>query len=135
MTRLQRSEGGVAVASDDQLLARLRDLVLVDIDALLAGVDAAEQAALVVAYAADLHEALRRAQDRFESLVAGTGGRRAFAVVELSPAQRGEERAAELAARSQAGLATRAVELRMAACMAEPCGQLLPRLIDAERRR
>ena len=59
---------------DEALLTRLRDLALVDIEALLAGASGEHYAELLTTYAEDLCHALEVARARARALVAAAGG-------------------------------------------------------------
>src|SRR5688572_3298909 len=80
----------VPVADPDEALStRLRDLALVELDALTAS--AAAPADLVAAYADDVADALREARTRITALRATLGGADPLSVLELAPRQRASD--------------------------------------------
>lgn len=128
------ADGG-AGADDDALLARLRDLALVDLDALVSGLADDAAAELVAAHADDLADALSCARRRLAELRAPLVASDPLAMLDL-PAhvrRRGDGRnAAERAAEQ---IAARAAAARMLARLDDLIAPLISRYFAAERRR
>ncbi len=123
---------GAAVPVDDEALAsRLRDLALVELDALVAG----GSAALVAAYADDVADALREARVRIAVLRGALGGADPLALVELPPRQRASDAGIAGVERARARLVAQAEAARALAGLAELAAALAPRLFEADRRR
>jgi hypothetical protein len=125
----------VAGDPDEALAARLRDLTLVTLDALCAGKDGADGAALAAAYGEDVADALREARVRLAALRQTQAGPDPLNVLELAPRQRASDAAAAGAGRAQDRLVTQADAARRFARLAELAAALLPRLFEADRRR
>ncbi|HTM20205.1 MAG TPA: hypothetical protein VL172_06855 [Kofleriaceae bacterium] len=122
--------------SDGDLGARLRDLALVEVDALLAGTDGDQRAALLAAYVDDLEDALAAARDRMAALVAEiAGGPDPLAVIDADAASRVRDGGVDLARRAQARLDGRARACRALAALDQLARSVVPRLIEAERQR
>jgi hypothetical protein len=120
--------------ADEALLTRLRDLALVDLDALLIGASGDQYARLLVAHAEDLEDALREARRRAQEL------QRQIAVDPLtlldgSYQARARDGGRDAAERSAKKLATRAQAARALARLDDLAGNLFPRLLEADRRR
>ena len=114
--------------ADDRLLGRLRQLSLVELDALVAGAGPERRAELLEAYAGDLADALARARARMGELVA--------TIAKGAPAAtRAKSGATESSGRLAARLDERAEACRDLARLDEACALLLPRLIEIDRRR
>jgi hypothetical protein len=122
-------------SDDDALLMRLRDLSLVDLDALLAGTSGDEYADLVVTYALDLEDALRAARTRALDLVRTLGGADPLAQLDTSPAARARDGGREAAERTARRLTARAQAARALARLDDLTAGLYPKLIEADRRR
>ena len=122
------------LTADERLLARLRQLALVEPDALLFGAAEPQRGRLVRAHAEEIAEALGCARARMAELVASiAGGPDPLGVVAAAPAVRargGAEGGSRLAAR----LLERAEAARALARLDEACARLLPRLLDLDRR-
>jgi len=112
--------------TDELLSARLRDLALVELDAL---------GALAPAYADDVADALREARARIAALRTQLGGADPLAVVDATPRQRGSDAGAAGAERARDRLLTQAEAARALARLAELAAALVPRLFEADRRR
>ncbi len=112
---------------DEQLSARLRDLALVDLDAL--------GAQLVAAYADDVADALREARTRLTALRGQLAGPDPLNVLETTPRQRASDAGAAGAVRSAERLASQAEAARAFARLAELVAALAPKLFAADRRR
>jgi len=130
---------GVAAAPggepDEALSARLRDLALVDLDALCAGADGERATALVGAYADDVADALREARVRLAALRAALGGPEPLNVLDITSRQRASDSGIAGAARVRERLTQQAEAARAFARLAELAGGLVERLFAAERRR
>jgi uncharacterized protein (DUF433 family) len=121
---------------DEELLARLRDLSLVDIDTLLAGTSGEQYAELLTAYGEDLQDALRCARQRMSELLREvSGGPDPMAIAEMTPAVRARDGGREVAQRVAGRLEGRAAACRALARLDDLTAQLLPRLLEADRRR
>ena len=120
---------------DEALSARLRDLVLVDLDALAAGQGAASATALVAAYADDVVDALREARVRIAELRGKLGGADPLNVLEATPRQRASDAGTVGAGRAAERLVGQAEAARALARLAELAAQLAPKLFAADRRR
>jgi len=112
--------------NDELLSARLRDLALVELDAL---------GGLVGAYADDVGDALREARTRIAALRAQLAGADPLAVVDAPARQRGSEAGASGAGRARDRLLAQAEAARALARLAELAAALVPRLFEADRRR
>ena len=110
----------------ERLLERLRELALVDLDALVAG----EDASLLGAYIADLEDALGQARaairDAHRELGAGPDP---LGLLDLGP-----ERRARTEGDPGSRLAARAAARRELALLEELVRGVLPRLLEADRR-
>lgn len=120
---------------DDALLTRLRDLALVDLDALTTGLGDEDAAAMTAAHADDIAEALATARRRIAELRAPLSGADPLALLDLPTAtkRRGDSR--ESAARAADQLALRAAAARLLARLDDLIAPLVPRYFAAERRR
>lgn len=124
-----------AGAADELLLLRLRDLSLVELEALL-GADPARDRALLEAFAEDIEHALEQARLRMAELEAGAGrGPEPLASVRVGAAARGRGAGADAAARLARRLLARAETRRLLARYDELLARLVPRLFEADRRR
>ena len=124
--------GGHLLDVDEALSARLRDLALVDIDALLAGEHAPD---LVAAFADDVADALREARTRIAALRSQLGGADPLAVLDVSTRQRASDAGAAGVDRLRARLVAQADASRALARLADLAAGLVPRLFEADRRR
>jgi hypothetical protein len=117
-----------------QLLARLEDLALVEVDTLIAGLDEAAAAEMLGALVGDLEHALGEARDVIrEAHGAFTGGADPLGLLDHGPearSQGGETAIAEASAR----LAERAAARHEIARLEEIVRAVLPRLLQADRR-
>jgi len=121
---------------DETLLARLRDLSLVDLDALLAGASGDQYADLLTAYGEDLQDALVCARARMAELMADVaGGPDPMGVAEMPAETRARDGGRSLADRTVSRLVGRAAACRALARLDENTARLLPRLFEADRRR
>jgi hypothetical protein len=135
VTTAQIGEPGVTSELDDALSSRLRDLALVELDALTLGLDDARAATLVAAYADDCVAALREARTRIAALRGELGGTDPLAILEVAPRQRASEAGVAGAQRSRDRLLVHAAAARAAARLQELAAGLVERLFAAERRR
>lgn len=122
-------------ATDEQLLTRLRDLSLVDLDALLAGTEGEQYNALLDTYAEDLIDALQKARARARELLEVARGADPLVLVDAAPSTRARDGGREAAEGIMQRLADRAAALRALARIDDITGQLIPRLFEADRRR
>jgi hypothetical protein len=122
---------GGAPDPDEALSTRLRDLALVELDALIAG----DRAALIGAYADDVADALREARARMAALRAQLGGADPLGVLDVAGRQRASDAGVAGAERIRARLAAQAEAARALARLADLASALVPRLFEADRRR
>lgn len=120
---------------DDALLMRLRDLSLVDLDALLAGAAGDEYADLVVTYAQDLEDALRAARARATEHLRVLAGADPLATLDATPTSRAKDGGREAADRTARRLTARAQAARSLGRLDDLAASLYPKLIEADRRR
>jgi hypothetical protein len=121
--------------SDAALLTRLRDLALVDVDSLLAGAGDSQYRRLLTTFAADLQHALDAARARMAELLALVGaGPDPLAVVDLPAQRRAGDAGQEAGVRATTRLAERAIACRALAIFDDLTGQLLPKLLELDRR-
>ena len=125
----------MTTTDDDLLLMRLRDLSLVDLDALLAGTGGGEYAELVATYALDLEDALRAARARAGELLRTLTGGDPLALLDANPASRARDGGREAAERTAKRLMARAHAARALGRLDDLTAGLYPRLIEADRRR
>ena len=123
--------GGGAPDPDEALSARLRDLALVDLEALVVG----GRQDLVSAYADDVADALREARTRMAALRTQLGGADPLNVLDLPARQRASDTAAAGANRVREKLAVQADAARGLARLADLSAALVPKLFEADRRR
>ncbi len=121
------------VDSDEALSTRLRDLALVDIDALVAGTR--EPGALISAFAEDVADALREARTRIGVLRAVLGGADPLNILDATVRQRASDAGAAGADRIRARLGTQAEAARALARLSDLAAGLAPKLFEADRRR
>jgi len=120
---------------DDALIMRLRDLALVDIDALLAGADGEAYAELLVIHAEDLEDALRTARTRAAELTRTITGVDPLVLLDSGFAVRARDGGRDAADRTARRLAARAAACRALARLDDLAAGLYPRLVEADRRR
>lgn len=123
---------GHAPDVDEALSTRLRDLALVEIDALIAGDHAGE---LVAAFADDVADALREARTRIAALRGQLGGADPLSVLDAAPHQRASDAGLAGVGRIRARLAAQADAARALARLADLAAGLVPKLFEADRRR
>jgi len=117
---------------DEALSTRLRDLALVEIDALIVG-DRAQE--LVAAFADDVVDALREARTRIAALRSQLGGADPLSVLDTAPHQRASDAGAAGVDRIRTRLAAQADAARALARLADLAAGLVPKLFEADRRR
>jgi hypothetical protein len=116
--------------ADEALSARLRDLALVELDALVA----AGRPELIGAYADDVVDALREARTRIASLRAALGGADPLNVLDATARQIASDGGAG-AARVRDRLVSQADAARSLGRLADLASALVPKLFEADRRR
>ncbi len=122
---------GAALDNEQFVLARLRDLALVELESLLVGTAGQERSELLATYIADLADALRRVRDLIHTLLEGTR-QEPLRIVEHSSSERSGELGRASAIRSVQGLRDRASLLRRVAVLDELAACVLGKLIEAE---
>jgi hypothetical protein len=116
---------------DEALSTRLRDLALVDLDALSAG-----NHALVAAFADDVAHALGEARARIGTLRGQLGGSsEPLNVLDATARQRAADTAPSGAERARERLTAQAEAARTLARLADLAAPLIPKLFEADRRR
>jgi hypothetical protein len=121
--------------ADEALSTRLRDLALVELDALAAGLDGAAAQPIVAAFADDVADALREARTRMATLRSAFGGPEPLNVLDVAPRQRASDAGQAGAERTRAKLLSQAEAARAIARLAELAAALVPKLFEADRRR
>ena len=118
----------------ESLLARLRDLALVQVDVLVGAQTGPAAAELVAAFVADLEDALGQARAAIREAHAALGaGPDPLSLLDRTPDLRA--RGGEAAVSDSAGrLADRAAARRRLAQLEEAVRVVLPRLLEADRR-
>lgn len=120
---------------DDAMLMRLRDLALVDLDALLSGAEGEAYKELLVTHAEDLEDALRAARARAVELHKVIAGADPLQLLDAGYAVRARDGGREAADRTSRRLAARAAACRALARLDDLASGLYPRLVEADRRR
>ena len=120
---------------DEALSTRLRDLALVELDALAAGLDGTAAQPLIAAFADDVADALREARTRIVTLRTAFGGADPLNVLDVMPRQRASDAGQTGAERTRAKLLSQAEAARAIARLAELAAALVPKLFEADRRR
>jgi hypothetical protein len=129
-----RQSGGAgpdAPHADEALSTRLRDLGLVDLDALVIG----DRSDLVAVFADDVADALEEARTRITALRAQLGGPDPLNILAVSVRQRASDAGAVGAVRVREKLTSQADAARSLARLADLAGALVPKLFEADRRR
>jgi hypothetical protein len=116
---------------DEALSTRLRDLALVELDALVFG----GKSELVGVFADDVADALHEARTRIAALRTQLGGADPLNVLDATPRQRASDAGAQGAGRVRARLEAQANAARSLARLAELAAALIPKLFEADRRR
>jgi hypothetical protein len=120
---------------DEALSTRLRDLALVELDALAAGLDGPAALPLVAAFADDVADALGEARTRIAALRSAFGGADPLNVLDVAPRQRASDAGQAGAERVRARLLGQAEAARAIARLAELAAALVGKLFEADRRR
>ena len=120
---------------DEGLSTRLRDLALVDLDALTVGLDGPRAQELAAAYADDVADALREAQTRIAALRKYLGGPDPLNVLDITSRQRASDAGHAGAVRVKDRMVVQAQAARAFARLAELSASLVPKLFEADRRR
>ena len=123
-----------AAEADEALSTRLRDLALVDIEALLAG-SPDGGLALTGAFADDVAEALGQARTRIGQLRATLGGADPLSVLDVGTRQRASDAGTAGVERVRVRMAAQAEAARALARLTDLAASLLPKLFEADRRR
>jgi len=117
---------------DEALSTRLRDLALVEIDALIVG-DRAQE--LVAAFADDVADALREARTRIAVLRGQLGGADPLSVLDAAAHQRASDAGVAGVDRIRGRLSAQADAARALARLADLAAGLVAKLFEADRRR
>ena len=133
-TRHGAREGG-APDADEALSTRLRDLSLVDLDALTVGLDGTNGQALVAAFADDCADALGEARARLVVLRKELAGPDPLNVLDLPARQRASDAGHAGSARVHDRLVGQAEAARTFARLADLAAGLVGKLFEADRRR
>ena len=120
---------------DTALITRLRDLALVELDALLAGTSGAAYQALLDAHADDLADALTAARTRAAELCRTITGGDPLALLDATAAVRAKDGGREGAEAVARRLAARAAAARALARIDDVAAAVYARLVDTDRRR
>ena len=118
--------------ADEALSTRLRDLALVEIDALIQGERAPE---LIAAFADDVIDALREARTRIAALRSQLSGADPLSVLDAAARQRASDAGAAGVDRIRARLTAQADAARALARLGDLAAGLVPKLFEADRRR
>ena len=133
-TRHGSREGG-APDPDEALCTRLRDLALVDLDALTVGLDGARGQELASAYADDCADALREARTRLTALRKDLAGPDPLNVLDITARQRASDAGHAGSLRVHDRLIGQAEAARTFARLADLAASLVGKLFEADRRR
>jgi hypothetical protein len=130
---IRQTAGGSpdAVHVDEALSTRLRDLGLVDLDALVIG----DRSDLIAVFADDVADALKEARTRIAALRAQLGGPDPLNILDVAVRQRASDAGAAGAVRVREKLAVQADAARALARLADLSAALVPKLFEADRRR
>lgn len=120
---------------DEALSTRLRDLALVDLDALTVGLDGARGQELARAYADDLADALKEARARLVALRKELAGPDPLNVLDLAARQRASDAGHAGADRVKDRLFAQTEAARVFARLAGLAAPLVTKLFEADRRR
>ena len=120
---------------DEPLCTRLRDLALVDLDALTVGLDGAAGQALASAFADDVADALREARTRLAALRKDLAGPDPLNVLDMTARQRASDAGHMGAARITDRLVAQTEAARAFARLAGLTAPLIGKLFEADRRR
>ena len=133
MIDLRQVVAGASAPSDadEALTTRLRDLALVDLDALVIG----GRAELVATFADDVADALKEARTRIAALRAQLGGADPLNLLDVNVRQRASDAGQQGAQRGREKLLGQADAARALARLADLAAALVPKLFEADRRR
>jgi len=120
---------------DEALSTRLRDLALVELDALTVGLDGAHAQEVTTAYADDLADALKEARARLVTLRKEMAGPDPLNVLALAPRQRASDAGHAGAERVKDRLVAQTEAARVFARLAGLTAPLVAKLFEADRRR
>jgi hypothetical protein len=133
-THMNAREVGAA-DPDEALSTRLRDLALVDLDALTVGLDGARGQELAAAYAEDVADALREARARLTALRKELAGPDPLNVLDMTTRQRASDAGHAGAARITDRMVAQTEAARAFARLAGLAAPLVGKLFEADRRR
>jgi hypothetical protein len=133
-THINAREDG-APDPDEPLCTRLRDLALVDLDALTVGLDGAAGQALTSAFAEDVADALREARARLAALRKDLAGPDPLNVLDMTARQRASDSGHAGAARITDRLDGQTEAARAFGRLAGLTAPLIAKLFEADRRR
>jgi hypothetical protein len=131
------TSGGEGRASDpdEALSTRLRDLALVELDALTVGLDTERGQQLVAAYADDCADALREARMRLVALRKELAGPDPLNVLDITARQRASDAGHAGSTRVRDRLVAQSEAARVFARLADLSAGLVGKLFEADRRR
>jgi hypothetical protein len=121
--------------NDEALSTRLRDLSLVEIDALAAGLGSSDAQALIATFADDVNDALRQARARIATLRQALGGADPLNILDLQARQRASDAGQAGAERVRERLVAQAEAARALSRLADLTSGLVGKLFEADRRR
>jgi hypothetical protein len=135
ITTVAIAGGAIGTDADEALSTRLRDLALVDLDALTIGLDGAAGQVLAAAFADDCADALREARARLAALRKELAGPDPLNVLDITARQRASDAGHAGAGRVHDRLVGQAEAARTFARLAELSAGLVGKLFEADRRR
>lgn len=121
--------------NDEALSTRLRDLSLVEIDALTAGLGGGDAQVVIATFADDVHDALRQARARITTLRQALGGADPLNVLDLQARQRASDAGHAGVERVRERLVAQAEAARALSRLADLTASLIGKLFEADRRR
>jgi hypothetical protein len=124
-----------ALENDEALSTRLRDLALVEIDALTAGLPTGDAQVVIATFADDVAHALLHARTRIAALRQALGGPDPLNILDLQPRQRASDAGHAGAARVTDRLIAQAEAARALSRLADLASALVGKLFEADRRR
>ena len=126
---------GQGAESDEALSTRLRDLALVELDALTVGLASADAQVVIATFADDVADALREARTRVAALRQALGGPEPLNVLDLQARQRASDAGQAGAQRVRERLSAQAEAARSLSRLADLAACLVGKLFEADRRR
>ena len=120
---------------DEALSARLRDLALVELDALTSGLASGAAQVVIATFADDVGDALREARTRITALRQAIAGPDPLNVLDLQARQRASDAGQAGAARVHDRLVAQAKAARALSRLADLASGLVEKLFEADRRR